>query len=654
MRNLSGGGLPLFSPRRCILIGALAVAGALSAAPAAFASGTFTWSGTAGPSSRLWSNPANWSPSGAPPAGTSAFDFSGPCASPCESVLDVSGITAQGLTVADDTGVLLLPSAPNEGLTLESPSTGNALNAVTTGGSNGAADIDLPITLDGDQSWNIAGSTGAGGPVPSGLVFEGTIIGTGDALTVGMSGQSELLLQGGVATGGAVTVNGANSADSGPESATNGTLEVVGPLNAGGGTVTVNDVDATFNGATTGPLAVHGSELSTTIGEPAGTTPGQGLTVNGALTMDASDTTEILLGSDTSTPAVSVTGNATVGGQLALLEFSEAATCSVPTLGATQTVVQSQGGTLSGTFTDTSGKTIPNGGITNLTFLCASGTSFGAEQTFPARVNYTSTAVTVTNVAQTTTSLSRSAASVPAGQSETLTAAVAPFDPTSGSPTGDVAFSDGGTPVACANSAGGNAPVSADGVATCTTSFATTGSHAITAAYSGDGSFATSSSPARTVTVGPALPPPAAPKAGTGVSTVSAAVTKPGAQAVTVPLRCAAGGASCTVTVRLTTVRTVHRHGKIVRRTVVLGSKRVTVAAGKSKRVKVKLTKAGRTLLTTDKKLATKVSVTSTTSAGTKHTAVKRLTLKAKATTGAKRAGVKHKHSGRLHQAAGA
>jgi hypothetical protein len=90
------------------------------------------------------------------------------------------------------------------------------------------------------------------------------------------------------------------------------------------------------------------------------------------------------------------------------------------------------------------------------------------------------------------------------------------------------------------------------------------------------------------------------------------------------------------VTVKLTTVRTVHRHGKLGRRTVLLGSKRATVAAGKSNRVKVKLTKAGRKLLANDKKLATKVSVTSTTGVGTKHTTLKRLTLKAKATTGAK------------------
>jgi hypothetical protein len=652
MRNLSGGGLPLFSPRRCILIGALAVAGALSAAPAAFASPTFTWSGGAAPGSFSWSTGANWSPSGAPAADTtSAFDFSGPCASPCESVVDVSGITAQGLTIADDKS-LSLGGPPIDGLTLESPSTGDALNAVSTGGTSGPANINVPITLDGDQSWNIAGGTGIAGIDASGLGFVSTITGTGHALTVGISGASELLFEGAVATGGAVTVNGANTADSGSQAGANGTVDVAGPFNAGGGAVTVNDAEASFSGATTGPLTLHGSELETSIGELAGTALGQGLTVNGALTMDASDATEILLGTDTTDSAVTVTGDATVGGQLAVLDLSLSATCPAPTLGATQTVVQSQGGTLGGTFTDTNGKTIPDGGITTLTSVCESGGLLGGEQTSPVRVNYTNTAVTVTNVAQTTTSLSRSAASVPAGQPETLTAAVAPFDPTAGSPTGEVAFSDGGTPIACANSAAGNAAVSADGVATCTTSFATTGSHAITADYSGDGSFASSSSPARAVAVGPALPPPAAPKAGTGVSTVSAAVTKRGAQAVTVPLRCAAGGASCTVTVRLTTVRTVHRHGKVLRRTVVLGSKRVTVAAGKSKRVKVKLTKAGRTLLTTDKKLATKVSVTSTTGAGTKHIAVKRLTLKAKA-TGAKRAGVKHKHSGRLHQAAG-
>jgi hypothetical protein len=640
LRNLSRGGLPLFSPRRCILIGALGVAGALAAAPAALASAPFSWSGAAGPSSHLWSSPANWNPSGAPAANTTAaFDFSGACPAPCGSVVDLSGITAQGLTLADDTG-LLLSSAPNDGLTLESPSTGDALNAVTTGGSSGPANIDVPITLDGDQSWNIAGSTSIAGVGGAGLGFLSTITGTGDALTVGISGQSQLLLEGAVATG-ALTVNGATSADSGSQAGANGVLTVAGPLNAGGGTVTVNDAEASFSGATTGPLTLHGSELETTIGEPAGTTLGQGLTVNGALTMDASDVTEILLGTDTTDSAVTVTGNATLGGQLAVLEFSLSATCAAPTLGAAQTVVQSQGGTLSGTFTDTTGKTIPDGGITNLTSLCESGGVLGGEQTFPVRVHYTNTAVTVTNVADTTTSLSRSAASVPAGQSETLTAAVSPFDPTVGSPTGEVAFSDGGSPIACANSAAGNAPVSADGAATCTTSFATTGSHAITAAYSGDGSFASSSSPARTVTVGPALSPPVVPKAGTGVSTVSAAVAKPGAQGVTVPLRCAAGGASCTVTVKLTTVRTVHRHGKVVRRTVVLGSKRTTVAAGKSKRVKVKLTTAGRKLLTTDKKLATKVSVTSTTSAGTKHTAVKRLTLKAKATTGPN-----HKHSG--------
>jgi hypothetical protein len=293
-------------------------------------------------------------------------------------VLDVSGITAQGLTLADDSG-LSISGAPNDALTLESPTTGDALNAVNTGASAGLANIDVPITLEGDQSWNVAGSTSITGAGLSGLSLLSTITGPGDALTVGISAESQLLLEGSVATR-ALTVTGANSADSGLQAGANGTLDVAGPLNAGGGAVTINDVEASFSGGTTGPLTLHGSELETSIGELAGTTLGQGLTVNGALTMDASDATELLLGTDTTDSAVAVTGNATVGGQLALLDLSLSATCPAPTLGTTQTVVQSQGGTLSGTFSDTNGKEIPDGGITNLTSVCETGACLGASR----------------------------------------------------------------------------------------------------------------------------------------------------------------------------------------------------------------------------------------------------------------------------------
>lgn len=85
-----------------------------------------------------------------------------------------------------------------------------------------------------------------------------------------------------------------------------------------------------------------------------------------------------------------------------------------------------------------------------------------------------------------------------AGQPVTLTAAVAPTQG-SGTPTGTVQFSDGsnplGTPVTLAN-----------GSASMTTSSLAAGQHQITAAYSGDNTFAPSTSPPVTVTVNAAPP----------------------------------------------------------------------------------------------------------------------------------------------------
>lgn len=95
--------------------------------------------------------------------------------------------------------------------------------------------------------------------------------------------------------------------------------------------------------------------------------------------------------------------------------------------------------------------------------------------------------VTVTQ-AVTTTQLSSSAESVTAGASVTLTAAVA-STVTSPAPTGTVQFVDGttslGTPVAVSG-----------GSATYTTTTLSAGTHSITAVYSGDANFASSTSAA--------------------------------------------------------------------------------------------------------------------------------------------------------------
>jgi hypothetical protein len=102
--------------------------------------------------------------------------------------------------------------------------------------------------------------------------------------------------------------------------------------------------------------------------------------------------------------------------------------------------------------------------------------------------------------ATTTTALQVSSTTPPAGASVTYTATVAPAITGASSPSGTVIFLDGAAPVP-----GCGAKVLATGspssTATCTLSYASGGSHAITAAYTGDANFSGSSSPPTTLTV---------------------------------------------------------------------------------------------------------------------------------------------------------
>jgi FtsP/CotA-like multicopper oxidase with cupredoxin domain len=93
----------------------------------------------------------------------------------------------------------------------------------------------------------------------------------------------------------------------------------------------------------------------------------------------------------------------------------------------------------------------------------------------------------------TTTTLSASTASVPAGTSVTLTATVAPAAG-SGTPTGTVTFLNGSTTL-------GSGTLNSSGVATLSLTTLPIGSNSITANYSGDTSFASSTATALTVTV---------------------------------------------------------------------------------------------------------------------------------------------------------
>jgi Bacterial Ig-like domain (group 3)/FG-GAP-like repeat len=98
----------------------------------------------------------------------------------------------------------------------------------------------------------------------------------------------------------------------------------------------------------------------------------------------------------------------------------------------------------------------------------------------------------VTGPASTTTTLSASPNPAITGQSVTLAAAVA--STTAGTPTGTVSFLDGTTVL-------GNSALTAQGTATFSSTTLTAGTHSLTAQYSGDGTFAASTSSAVSLVV---------------------------------------------------------------------------------------------------------------------------------------------------------
>jgi large repetitive protein len=109
----------------------------------------------------------------------------------------------------------------------------------------------------------------------------------------------------------------------------------------------------------------------------------------------------------------------------------------------------------------------------------------------------TSSVLTQTvNPAATSTLLASSVNPSVAGQTVTFTATVNVTAPGSGSPTGTVAFLDGGVPIA-----GCPAQALAGGTAMCAVSFDTAGASGITAVYGGDANFTSSTSPTLTQTI---------------------------------------------------------------------------------------------------------------------------------------------------------
>ena len=103
----------------------------------------------------------------------------------------------------------------------------------------------------------------------------------------------------------------------------------------------------------------------------------------------------------------------------------------------------------------------------------------------------TSSAVNqVVNKANSSTALTSSKNPSERSESITLTATVTPVSPGAGTPSGTVAFNDGASPIATC----GAVALNLSGVATCTTSALTVGSHTLNAVYAGDTNYNTSTS----------------------------------------------------------------------------------------------------------------------------------------------------------------
>jgi hypothetical protein len=240
--------------------------------------------------------------------------------------------------------------------------------------------------------------------------------------------------------------------------------------------------------------------------------------------------------------------------------------------------------------------------------------AFSGSGDFDNSATASPTSLTVAKIG-TATSLVASSNSAAAGSQVTYTAAVTPSQAGTPGPSGSVEFFDGASPI-------GGCTAQALGMnlkATCAKTYTGGGTQTVTARYGGDANFAPSTSGKQTVKV---IPP-----AGSGTPKVNAAhvtttTTSSGTPEVVVPVSCPPGGPSCTVKMVLT-IQTGHK-------TVVVGTETITIKAGKSGRVAVRLNSTGHKLLAKQRSLRIELTVTHMVKGKTKTLATKRLTLELK------------------------
>jgi autotransporter-associated beta strand protein len=401
---------------------------------------TVTWSGTdaAKPTdpNDNWSDPLNWVGGSAPVAGDTIIFPASPTGGILTSNNDITGTTfysldiqASGYTITGDAIVLAGQIDSSQG--------------------SSSSTVSLPITFNPGAGTTTVDNSGAT------LLLSGVVTATSG---LNKQGQGTLSLEANDGTLPAI-VNA-------------GTLLVDGAI----GDVTANTGSTIGGKGTVGAVTTVGATLS-----PGDSSTATGiLTDNGNLVLDSNSTFDATLDGTTAGTGYD---QVVVGGSGSTINLNNA-TLSV-TLGS---AFPTNGGQKYTILSNTTGSPIT--GI--FSGLAEGGTLTVGSSQFSITYKGGSDGqdVVLTDLLTTTTTVSPVTTRPVSGQSITLTATVMPGTG-SGTPTGSVAFlaSINGSSVSL-----GSATLNASGVATLTTTQLTAGTDTITATYSGDTTYGTSTS----------------------------------------------------------------------------------------------------------------------------------------------------------------
>jgi Bacterial Ig-like domain (group 3) len=547
-----------------VLLAVLAVTAPASAAT------DYTWSGAACP----WSNPDSWVGGLAPigSVGTLTFPYLGFGSVCYKSDNDLAGISVNAM---DITGGFPNPSPAGgnsfykiEGRQIPLGEGGITVTPALQAPLSTETDIRAPLLLSAPQTWTINGSVNGAGW----LNLDGNVSGEANALQVKLN--NGILTLGADLESGPISISGQGSVHLGAAlgayliGALNGNDGNSINLGAGGSMLDENtnkavDKNAYDLGALTldeGTLLQLGQlEYNASVTLP----------VNGGISFSPTSHLSLLFNSQ-----ITATGPVNLGGaSLSIRDgttlINGAPACNVLDV---DTLINTTG-TLTGTFGG-----IPDGAV--IPVPC------GLPVDAVARINYTPHSAIATLLQRTSTALQVSDTTPPANGQITATATVTGERVGDGNAAGTVSFFDDGVPIpGCLAQ-----PLSPDetaAIANCDLSFPAAGTHDITAAYSGNPTFlsSTSSTP-RVIVVQPAVPGPD--QGGKhGVSLLSKTILVRSSGTASLKLDCR-GEASCDGTL---TLAIKHGNG-----TTTIGTGRFSIPTGKHM-IELKLNETGKRLL---------------------------------------------------------